>query len=859
MPKSSASNAYTNRELCRIGRPRAYRGRKLDQIAFPIGGIGTGSVSLSGQGQLVDWEILNRPAKGSVLPNSFFMICARAAGGRPDCRVMQATPPPPYTGGNWITPGNVGFGIPRDQAPGLPHLRSCCFRGEYPFAQIDFADPSFPLDVSLEAFNPLIPLNDRDSSIPVAIFLVTLRNPGRRKVEATLCADLFNAVGRAAGGGLGQNLNEFREDDALAGLMMTSAKYPPGSPSFGSMALATTWNDITVRTRWLRAGWFDSLQNFWDTFALAGRLNDDRSADPSADNQSDTGAIALHASLKPGEQVRLPVLIAWHFPNYMKNWGGGDGARPQWRNYYATQFADAWDVARYTASNLERLEAQTRRYREALFGSTLPPYVIDAVSSQVSTLKTTTCLRLEDGTFYGFEGCSGGAGCCEGSCTHVWNYQQALAWLFPALERSMRTADYRHNLQDQGKMCFRTQLPLGAPAWDFHAAGDGQMGGIIKVYRDWQISGDDAWLASIWPQVKQALEYAWVDWDPNKDGVMEGMQHNTYDIEFHGPNPLVGIFYLSALRAGEQMARYLGEADKAEEYRAVFDSGSRLLDKMLFNGEYCVQPLDLATEPKYQVGKGCLSDQMLGQWMASLCGLGHVLPEKHVKKTLQSIFRHNWRPELYDHANCQRVYALGDEKGLLLCTWPRGGRPEFPFPYCDEVWTGIEYQVASHLILEGMLDEGLSIVKGARERHDGERRNPWNEFECGSHYARAMSSWGLLLALSGFRYSGVDKAIGFAPKLSAQEFRTFWSCGTGWGSYAQRIARSGMTAELAVLYGELAIKQLCLSGGTRRGVEAALDGQPVPAALAWEGRELAVHFAEEVTVCEGQALTVKLR
>jgi uncharacterized protein (DUF608 family) len=208
-------------------------------------------------------------------------------------------------------------------------------------------------------------------------------------------------------------------------------------------------------------------------------------------------------------------------------------------------------------------------------------------------------------------------------------------------------------------------------------------------------------------------------------------------------------FYLGALLAGSRMAEAVGDRPAARLYRSVFEKGKKRYDELLWNGEYYVQKYDLVMEKKYQYGEGCLSDQALGQWLAMVAGLGRILPEDRLKTTLGSIFRYNFLTDFRDFSNCQRTYALGDEKGLLLCSWPKGGRPPLPFVYSDEVWTGIEYQVASHLIYEGLLEEGLSIVKAVRDRYDGLRRNPWDEVECGHHYARAMSSWGVLLALSG--------------------------------------------------------------------------------------------------------------
>ncbi len=823
---------------------KTYSGAKLAMISFPLGGIGTGSVGLSGRGGLVDWEIFNRPNTGAYYQRTFPLIWAREKGQEPVCRVLQAPALPPYQGG--------GCGDPHLAGEGLPHMDSCTFRGEYPFAWIEFQCRKLPVEVSLEAYNPFIPNDPEASGFPAAILSYSLTNKTPNPVAATVAWSLLNMVGslgvaerdpssRNVEFGYGQNENLFVERAGVRGLQFISHKYKPGHPRRGSMALVTPDKSITILRNWLRAPWFTPMHDFWDMFAPTGTF-EDREYPPSSEGQTDAGAVGVRLRLKPGETKTATFYLTWFFPVFEKYWhdyvpsGCCDPqpAKPTWRNYYASRFTSALDVAVQLHKEEEALHTRSRLFHDALFNSTLPPAVVDAVSSQMAILKTATCIRLSDGTFYAFEGCCNAAGCCEGSCTHVWNYQQALPFLFPSLERSMREADYRYNLRADGSMCFRLQLPLGSDPNDFHACADGQMGGVMKTYRDWKISGDDAWLKKLWPNVKKSLEYAWIHWDKDHDGVMDEIQHNTYDIEFRGPNPLIACFYLGALEAGARMADYLGEAESAQIYRQTAASGRAFVESELFNGDYFIQKYDPETAPEYQFGTGCLSDQVLGQGMASLIGLGNLVDHKKICKTLMSIFRNNWKKELRDHANMQRVYALNDEAGLVLCTWPKGGRPRVPFPYSDEVWTGFEYQVASHLFFEGFLEEGLRIVMGVRDRHDGIRRNPWDEFECGHHYARAMSSYGLLLALSGFRFDRGNSMIGFEPRLEAREFRCFWSLEGCWGTYRQEKTKN---AELHLLEGSLDIAMLEIPSLARdRDVTVVAGKRVIRTQINAEGR-----------------------
>lgn len=865
---SKARQIFTPEELHAIGKPPAYEGERLNAIAFPLGGLGTGCVSLSGRGALVDWEIFNRPNKGSLMPYTFFTLWAQTERQPPVTRVVQAPPAPPFTGEGGGGYRGLGFGVTREDGSGLPHMRSARFYGEFPFAEIAFEEPKLPVEVKLEAYSPFIPLNPDDSGIPIAVLRFHVRNRGRSPVRVSLAGNLFNAVGYPGtgyvmGAHLGQNVNYYLDSGRTRGLVLTSRKYPPDAPVFGSLALTTSWRDVFHQDYWLRAGWFDMMHDFWDHFSAQGALPE-RSYGPSEDGKSDVGTLGLRAALQPDESVILPFFISWYFPNFLKYWpvAGSQcicGEPPVWKNYYASQWKDAFDVADYYVANEKRLYHETRRFHDALFASKLPPYVLDALSSQASILHSPTVLRLEDGTFYGFEGCHSDRGCCEGSCTHVWNYAQTVAFLFPSLERSMRVADYTYNLREDGHMCFRLQLPLGSPLWGFHAAADGQMGGVLKVYRDWLLCGDDDWLRSLWPKVKKALEFAWTQWDADRDGVTEGVQHNTYDIEFYGPNTMTGSFYLGALRAGEEMARHLGDAEAAQRYREVYERGRARMDRELFNGEYYIQKYDPAQAPKYQYGTGCLADQMIGQWFAHIVGLGYLFDPDHVRSALCAIFEHNWRTDFWEHPNPQRIYALNDEQGLLVCTWPRGGRPAIPFPYSDEVWCGIEYQVASHLIYEGYVEEGLAIVKGLRARHDGLRRNPWNEFECGSHYARSMASWSLLTALSGYRFDLPRKTLGFEPRWRAEDWQSFWSTSRAWGTFAQRLEQDKGEIALGVVSGELELAKLVL-GSFKKAmrVRATLGDQHLSAQAALEEGKLVVTFAPALHLSAGQALQLAL-
>ncbi|NWG13796.1 MAG: hypothetical protein HXY20_09705 [Acidobacteria bacterium] len=735
-------------------------------------------------------------------------------------------------------------------------------------ARIDFDDATLPLGVTLEAFTPFIALDADDSGLPVAILCYTLKSRSGKSIRAAIAFSLENPIGYDGVARIpakrsplfGQNLNEFIESSAFRGLRLTSSKYPADDPRFGSMALVTTAHTASYLLRWAGGEWWDDFHKWWDEFSETGQFADPGSPQPSADRTTDIATLAPQVEIGPGKTTEVTFVLAWHFPvreNYWNSEPAYKGKR--FRNQYALRFPDAWSAAEYTVTNLERLERETRAFHDCLFQSTLPATVLDAASSQMSIIRTNTCMFIEGRKFFGFEGCNDSSGCCPMNCTHVWNYEQALAHLFPELERSMRDTDFRNNLHPDGAMAFRTLVPLGTELWKHRPAADGQMGCIMKVYREWQLSGDDAWLKDLWPHVKKALEYAWVQWDADRDGVMEGEQHNTYDIEFYGPNSMMGTLYLGALAAGQRMARAVSDKAAEERYREIFEKGVKRLDAELFNGDYYIQRYNESEHEKYQFGEGCLSDQLPGEWLAAVIGLGPLLPPEHVRSALLSIFRNNFRHEFTDFANPQRIYALNDEKGLLLCSWPRGKRPALPFVYSDEVWTGIEYQVAAHLIYEGMVDEGLAIVKAVRDRYDGLRRNPWNEVECGSHYARAMSSWSLLLALSGFRYSAPEKRLTLAPLVKTRDFRCFFSTASAWGVFVQKVRNQSHVTTLDLRRGSMEVSELCLRFGTTpRATDIEAAGQRFRARATAESGLLIIRLDKPYTLRLGEPFQIKL-
>ena len=789
-----------------------YSGKNLDQVAFPIGGIGAGMFCLEGTGAISHVSIRNSPD----IFNEPMLFAALGVKGHPDqARVLEGQIP------DWkkFNLRNGGLGdIGRNW--GLARFREASFLGRFPFGEIRLGDKALSLNVVITGWSPFIPTDVDNSSLPVGALEYRFRNNGAQRAEYVFS---FNAGG-------------FAPIHAMKKGFILSRKYTPETPEEQcDLAFFTDEPSVVVDNCWFRGGWFDPLTMAWKN------IRDCRVQTVEPQPNSGGASLFVPFALDPGEEKTIRIMVAWYSPDTKLRYGNkvtdpGDSTvrdasddlpSPYYKPWYSSKFADIGQLTDYWGEHYEEMRRNSLLFSNSFYKSTLPPEVVEAVGANLSILKSPTVMRQYDGRFWVWEGCKDAVGSCPGSCTHVWNYAQAVSHLFPSLERSLRETEFFESQNAAGHQQFRSALPIRPEAHDFYAASDGQLGGIMKAYRDWRISGDSAWLRRLYPRIKTSLDFCIRTWDPRHTGSLEEPHHNTYDIEFWGPDGMTTSFYLGALEAIIRMGDYLGE--DVADYRALFTKGKQFMEGRLYNGQYFVQKIEWtglnATDPvavseksveggysseallllqkegpKYQYGDGCLSDGVLGDWIARVCGLPEPIDSVKIRSHLLSVYHYNLKKNLSTYSNPQRPgYALGNEGGLLLCTWPRGGQLSLPFVYSNEVWTGIEYQVASHLIFEGRVKEGLVLVRTCRSRYDGRIRNPFDEYEYGHWYARALASYALLESLTGVRYDAVDKTLHVDSKVG--DFVSFLCTDTGFGNV---IYRSGK-ARLVVVYGSIPV------------------------------------------------------
>jgi hypothetical protein len=698
----------------------------------------------------------------------------------------------------------------------LPRFEDASFLDRFPFGTVSLKDDDVPLDVQITGWSPFIPSDADNASLPVGALEYRFENPTESKINAVFSFNAKNFMAIVEGG----EGSTVKPIDKGFVLWQDGTEAEPHH--LGGFAVFVDAEDVTVDHCWFRGGWFDPLSVTWKNVQ-------DRSLreTPPNDEPCPGASLSVPLTLEPGGEETVRLMLAWYVPRTdIRTGEDPDGAPPPEDcggtcctrrkfhvPWYAGQFQSIEEVAAYWRDHYGELREKSTLFSETFYDTTLPDEVVEAVAANLTILKSPTVRRQCDGRLWCWEGCSDTRGCCSGSCTHVWNYAQAIPHLFPDLERSLRHTEFGESQDEAGHQTFRSGLPIRPVTHTFHAASDGQLGGIMKMYRDWRISGDTEWLRGLWPAVRQSMDYCAKTWDPKGKGVLEEPHHNTYDIEFWGPDGMCTSFYLGALTAAIAMGDAVG--DDVSRYEELASKGREFMEANLFDGEYFYQRVqwegleapdpveaskgswstDYSPEavellqkegPKYQYGTGCLSDGVLGLWIGRMCGLGEIVDSQKVRSHLEAVHRYNLKHDLNDHINPQRPgFALGGDGGLLLCTWPKGGEPTLPFVYSNEVWTGIEYQVASHLMLHGRVEEGLEIVRVLRDRYDGTRRNPFDEYECGHWYARALASYGLIQGLTGVRYDAIEKTL-YVDSRIGDDFRSFLSTATGFGTAGLR-------------------------------------------------------------------------
>lgn len=782
-----------------------YTDESLAEIAFPIGGLGTGNIILDGRGSIRNLEIFNKPDRSGNPPDmTCFALWVKKAGETPVTKILEKK---------------------SDASDSRLRFEKSTFKGEFPFAEVALVDALVPVSVTLEAYNPFVPLDVKGSGFPIAIFNWQLKNTSDKNVQGAIAFNMGNPIKVKNDEGVpvyGENENSVLPVPKFQGILMTSKRTGLGKPDYANVVIGTT-EDAVLHTQWGQSDPAKTMEAFWKDFSDDGDIASNGDTEPTAEGQTEMATVTVKFSLAPGEKTTVPFYLFWYAPN---RWV--EPANEKMKNYYGKEYEDITEVVKKFLKQKDELAELTQDFRTVLYSSTLPSPVMQALSSNLALLKSYSLMLQRNGDAYA---------CSQTGIenkTYEWNYAQALAFLFPSLERDIRShflgdLTFDNGYQIPKATLFDEQNYQGAPS------ADGQLSNVLLVYRDWKLSGKDKWIKDYWADIKRSLAFAWtgvgnvsetdawqktgcpVPWDVNKDGVIEGPQTNAFGATFYGPEMTVGSVYLAALRAASQMGLAVGDLITANEYMAIYKLGQQRYEQFCWNGSYYDQEIYVPKElslpdsllapaddegnrlPVNQVGSGCLSTQLLGQFLAHISGLGYILNEQHVDRAMYSIYKNNYKGNVTDDASNQ---------ALVTCSWPNGQTPAMDFSEADQSVTGIEYMVATSMVYSGLIQEGVDMVKAIQNRYQGYNGNPWGKTESGIEDIRNLASWALLPALSGFEYDASERTMGFRPRISHFDFNTFWSCGRGWGQFHIRKDQF----ELSIKDGNIKLERLNIRG-----------------------------------------------
>lgn len=794
--------------LLERGMPSIYRKSRgeLSYIGMPVGGIGCGLLYLGGDGKLWLWDIFNLPKEGVLLKTVDVPLMIWGGGSTVGARDGAAYVAPHRQ----VSPLVQGFCL-RVNGSEVRSLdasdwEEVTFLGQYPIGTVTYSDPACPVKVVLEAFSPFIPLNLPNSSLPATILQFTLTNNSDEPVTAELAGFLENAVGlysAKTSNALLRRMNIVKDGVLCCGL--DNATGLEQAHDVGSMAITCLEATRATAAAPLTAEALPVFDDGETTVAYA-----ETAESPLI------GAVERQVRLAPGASTTVSFIIAWHFPNNPL-----DVPDAQAGNHYATRFTDASDVVAYIQTNFDQLTSATKLWRDTWYDSTLPYWFLDRTFANVSTLATTTFFRFGTGRFWAWEG----VGCCPGTCTHVWHYAQAPSRLFPEIERDLRERI------DFGSAFDENTGIIGYRGENTGAAVDGQCGRILGVWREHQMNTDGMFLQRIWHRVKAALEYL-MRHDTDNDGILDGAQENTLDAAWYGKIAWLSSLYAAALRAGNAMAREVGDSEFADRCAQCAATTQAAIESQLFNGEYFIQKPEPGRESALGTYKACYIDQVHGQSWAWQVGLGRVLDAEKTVTALKSLYRYNFMADVGPFRAKNRPgrpYALPGEAGLIMATNPKelsepfGNPVEWQYGYFNECMSGFEHQAASHMIAEGLVTEGMTVIRAIHDRYHAAKRNPYNEVECSDHYARAMASYGSFVTICGFEYHGPRGHLAFAPRYSPNDFRAAFTTAEGWGTFTQT---SG-GATISIRWGKLRLKSLGIAA--TESVELQVGGKHIPA------------------------------
>jgi uncharacterized protein (DUF608 family) len=820
---------------------------ELNFIGMPVGGINTGTVYLGGDGRLWLWDIFNSQQEG-IDPKSVDWGTELHVGKKVRSRDGSAYVQPARD----IRPMEQGFAF-KIQVGKQTYLKKMIaddwdeivFEATYPMASIRYISKELPLEITANVYSPFIPLDEKSSGLPCTIYSFSIKNNSQMPVSVSILGWLENKVSIRSAGSKDIRRNEVLAEGKLktvqGSINLNGSLLQLQDPDFGTLGIASLGGDSKAIT---------DLQ-FPITLASFAQQNE-KFTEKTIDQQLIAAVRAVY-QIKPGATIEAHFSIAWHFANLKLNQAIQDKGR-----YYANWFSSASEVLTYVHQNFSSLSNTSKLWKNTWFDSSLPWWFLERTFSNISTLATTTAHRFRSGRFYAWEG----VGCCEGTCTHVWQYAQAVGRIFPGIERDTRQRiDLGLSLQPDGMIWYRGEVVKTA-------AIDGQAGTILRIYREHQMSVDKKFLNKNWDKIKLATEWV-IRQDKNQDGMEDTPIENTLDAVWDGEIAWLVVLCIAAVKAAGAMAAEMKDSEFEKICNEYVIKGSRNMEEKLFNGEYFIhRPDEIKGREKLGSYNTCHIDQVYGQSWSHQVALGRIIDKEKTLKALQSLWKYNFTPDVGPYIKERtggRPYALAGEGGLVMNTNPKnetrpyGDNITWQLGYFHECMSGFEHQVASHMMAEGMTDEAMVITRMIHDRYHAAKRNPFNEIECSDHYARAMASYGTFITACGFEYHGPNGHMAFNPKLNPEKFKAPFTSAAAWGCYEQERGSQKLQASLLVQYGELSLNSFSLHALHQvTDLQVMLDDQLIPASILQEGNRCTLKFSSTISLVPGQKLSFKV-
>lgn len=775
----------------------------LKNSGIPLGGLGTGSVELRSDGLFHEWQIMNNnpwgPGPKVDVPNNALFFGLQLTGA--DKRSVVLASPDELFG--WLMDPYL--------LPWLERPTEIKSKARFPFTELEYDFPGLPANVSLEAFSPFIPLDAKNSGLPLAYLTFTIENRSKKELPLTFFGCMANLAGASSDDAL--SVMEFTGRGKRASMSFCRENIPDQQSDCGSVALGMVADKPGVTSY----GMHLKTRDLWDVLRETGRLeNHDFATAEGAPYPIEAGrrgrrrkgfrshgALARSMTLKPGESTRVTFMVCWHFPNLIeRDLKAKNAVGANIGHQYENWFEDATDVFKYAAKNADKLRGETKQFFDAYYSSTMEPWLLEAVSAQLTTL-----IKSSWWDKYGRFGIWEGLGCCGLQTTDITHYGSfPIVQFFPEIEKSQMRLT-KDNVEEAGDIPHMMPATFACSDVDNLKRIDLMPQFVLLVWRDVLWTADLEYLREMWPTVKDAMAFMDTK-DLNGDGLPNNTgADQTYDqFPMKGTSAFVGILFLASLRATAEMAELMGETDYACDLRQRFSAAKDLLDEQLWTGDFYRLCYDPVTG---QGNDGVMTDQINGDWfIRQTTGTG-LLANGKVKSALRSI-----------------IDACSHPAGFLAnCAWPKGGGAGTSRLGTDQAncpWSGVEYAVAAHMILLGMENAGIKVARDVWERyeHVGER---FNHIECGGHYYRALSSWAVYLALSGWTMDILNRTLKL--RIGRKPMQSVLTTANAWGI----LNVDGKTIRVSIERGSLKLKTIEIAGKRFKNVRVTVNNKAVEA------------------------------